>query len=77
MTKDPILRLSGTDVYNHTADKNFLMIGERTNVAGSPRFRKLIQNNDLETALADKQQSGEAKADARTRRAGQPPIKDG
>ncbi|MEL6570676.1 MAG: monovalent cation:proton antiporter-2 (CPA2) family protein [Pseudomonadota bacterium] len=32
-------------------------------------------NNDLETALADKQQSGEAKADARTRRAGQPPIK--
>ena len=48
---DPILRLSGTEPYNHTADKNFLMIGERTNVAGSPRFRKLIQNNDLETAL--------------------------
>lgn len=46
-----LLRLSGTEVYNHTPDKNFLMIGERTNVAGSPRFRKLIQNNDLEAAL--------------------------
>ena len=46
-----VLRLSGTDIYNHTEDKNFLMIGERTNVAGSPRFRKLIQENKLEDAL--------------------------
>ena len=46
-----ILRLSGTSVYEHTADKNFLMIGERTNVAGSPRFRKLIQEDRLEEAL--------------------------
>ena len=38
----PALRLSGTEAYNHTEDKNFLMIGERTNVAGSPRFRKLV-----------------------------------
>ena len=47
-----VLRLSGTNLYEHTADKNFLMIGERTNVAGSPRFRKLIQENKLEDALA-------------------------
>ncbi|MDC0088322.1 methionine synthase, partial [Akkermansiaceae bacterium] len=49
---EPLLRLSGTEVYNHTKDKNFLMIGERTNVAGSPRFRKLVQENKLEEALA-------------------------
>ena len=46
-----LLRLSGTEAYNHTPDKNFLMIGERTNVAGSPRFRKLIKENKLEDAL--------------------------
>ena len=51
-TIDPLLRLSGTEHYNHTADKNFLMIGERTNVAGSPRFRKLVQEGKLEDALA-------------------------
>ena len=37
---EPLLRLRGSVVYNHTADKNFLMIGERTNVAGSPRFAR-------------------------------------
>lgn len=46
-----LLRLSGTEAYNHSADKNFLMIGERTNVAGSPRFRKLIKEDKLEDAL--------------------------
>ncbi|MEM9079356.1 MAG: methionine synthase [Verrucomicrobiota bacterium] len=51
MKTEPILRLSGTDPYNHTEDKNFLMIGERTNVAGSPRFRKLVQEDKLEDAL--------------------------
>ncbi|MDA7614801.1 methionine synthase [Akkermansiaceae bacterium] len=51
-TIDPVLRLSGTEHYNHTDDKNFLMIGERTNVAGSPRFRKLVQEGKLEDALA-------------------------
>ncbi|BCX47034.1 methionine synthase [Haloferula helveola] len=51
-TLDPVLRLAGTEPYNHTADKNFLMIGERTNVAGSPRFRKLVQEGKLEDALS-------------------------
>lgn len=49
---EPLLRLSGTEPYNHTKDKNFLMIGERTNVAGSPRFRKLVQEGKLEDALS-------------------------
>lgn len=48
----PLLRLSGTEPYNHSSDKNFLMIGERTNVAGSPRFRKLVQEGKLEDALS-------------------------
>ena len=46
-----ILRLSGSQPYNHTPDKNFLMIGERTNVAGSPQFAKLIRAGKLEEAL--------------------------
>ncbi|MGK0188504.1 MAG: 5-methyltetrahydrofolate--homocysteine methyltransferase [Verrucomicrobiales bacterium] len=50
------LRLSGSEVYDHTPDKNFLMIGERTNVAGSPRFRKLVQEDKLEEAIAVAQQ---------------------
>lgn len=32
--------------------KPFLMVGERTNVTGSPKFKKFILNNDLEGALA-------------------------
>ncbi|MEM6821333.1 MAG: methionine synthase [Verrucomicrobiota bacterium] len=49
---EPVMRLSGTDHYHHTEEKNFLMIGERTNVAGSPRFRKLITDDKLEEAVA-------------------------
>ena len=33
------------------AASQFLLIGERTNVTGSPRFAKLILNGDYETAL--------------------------
>ncbi len=45
------LRLSGTEAYNLTAEKRFLMIGERTNVAGSPRFAKLVREGKLEEAV--------------------------
>jgi 5-methyltetrahydrofolate--homocysteine methyltransferase len=45
------LRLSGTEAYNHTSEKRFLMIGERTNVAGSPQFAKLVRAGDLEAAV--------------------------
>ncbi|MEP2777374.1 MAG: methionine synthase [Luteolibacter sp.] len=45
------LRLSGTDAYNHDEGKGFLMIGERTNVAGSPQFAKLVRAGDLEAAV--------------------------
>ena len=58
-----ILRLSGSEPYNLTPDKNVLMIGERTNVAGSPRFRKLIQEDKLEEALSVARQQVENGAD--------------
>ncbi|MAS94582.1 MAG: methionine synthase [Verrucomicrobiales bacterium] len=48
----PAMRLSGSETYNHTEEKNFLMVGERTNVAGSPRFKKLIKENKLEEAVS-------------------------
>ncbi|MDP4624282.1 MAG: dihydropteroate synthase [Akkermansiaceae bacterium] len=48
---DIALRLSGTDAYNHDEGKGFLMIGERTNVAGSPQFAKLVRAGDLEAAV--------------------------
>ena len=48
----PAMRLSGSEVYNHTPDKGFLMVGERTNVAGSPKFLKLVKAEKLEDAVA-------------------------
>ena len=45
-------RLSGLEPFNITPDVNFVNVGERTNVAGSPRFLKLIkEDEDLDTAL--------------------------
>ena len=46
------LRLSGLDALTVRTDSNFLNIGERTNVAGSPKFAQLIKANDYEAALA-------------------------
>jgi len=47
----PKLSLSGSLPFTHDP-KNFLMIGERTNVAGSPRFSKLIKAGKYEEAVA-------------------------
>jgi 5-methyltetrahydrofolate--homocysteine methyltransferase len=48
---EPHLRLSGLDALTVRPDSNFLNIGERTNVAGSPRFAQLIKAGDFESAL--------------------------
>ncbi len=45
------LRLSGSDAFTQQIG-SFLMIGERTNVAGSPKFAKLIKENKYEEAVA-------------------------
>jgi 5-methyltetrahydrofolate--homocysteine methyltransferase len=42
---------SGLETLAITPESNFQMIGERTNVTGSARFRKLIKSEDYETAL--------------------------
>ena len=42
---------SGLETLVVRSDSNFQMIGERTNVTGSARFRKLIEADDYEKAL--------------------------
>jgi len=45
------LRLSGLEPLNVRPDANLIMVGERTNVTGSPRFSELVKANDLDGAL--------------------------
>jgi len=47
-----ILRLSGLEALNITPEFGFIVIGERTNITGSPKFSKLILAGDFEGALA-------------------------
>jgi 5-methyltetrahydrofolate--homocysteine methyltransferase len=47
----PLLRLSGLEPFTLTPDIRFVNIGERTNVTGSARFRKLIKDGDFTAAL--------------------------
>ncbi|MCW8911556.1 MAG: methionine synthase, partial [Gammaproteobacteria bacterium] len=44
-------RLSGLEPCNITADSLFVNVGERTNVTGSAKFKRLILEEDYETAL--------------------------
>ena len=47
------LRLSGLEAFNlETAQPQFVNVGERSNVTGSPRFKKLIKADDFTGALA-------------------------
>ncbi|MHA7837437.1 MAG: methionine synthase, partial [bacterium] len=46
-----ITYFSGLETLVIRPDSNFQMIGERTNVTGSARFRKLIEADDYDTAL--------------------------
>nr|WP_246160162.1 methionine synthase [Aureimonas fodinaquatilis] len=48
---EPRLRLSGLEPFTLTDDIPFVNIGERTNVTGSARFRKLITAGDFTGAL--------------------------
>ena len=45
------MRLSGLEPFVVTKETNFVNVGERTNVTGSARFRKLIKEGDYATAL--------------------------
>jgi 5-methyltetrahydrofolate--homocysteine methyltransferase len=48
---DPASHFSGLEALTINRNTGFVMIGERTNVTGSARFRKLIKATDYETAL--------------------------
>ncbi|MFT6406744.1 MAG: 5-methyltetrahydrofolate--homocysteine methyltransferase, partial [Arenicella sp.] len=45
------MRLSGLEPFNVNEQTLFVNIGERTNVTGSARFKKLIKEQDYEAAL--------------------------
>jgi len=48
---EPRLRLSGLEPFTLTDEVRFVNVGERTNVTGSARFRKLITAGDYTAAL--------------------------
>ncbi|MFT5611662.1 MAG: 5-methyltetrahydrofolate--homocysteine methyltransferase, partial [Polaribacter sp.] len=51
MKQNPKMRLSGLEPFNVDENSLFINVGERTNVTGSARFKKLIKEQDYEAAL--------------------------
>ncbi|MEM7009132.1 MAG: methionine synthase [Thermodesulfobacteriota bacterium] len=49
---EPATRLSGLEALNIGEESPFIMVGERTNVTGSPRFARLIKEDDFDSALS-------------------------
>lgn len=60
--QEPLLKLSGLEQLTITSENNFVNVGERTNVTGSLRFRRLIKEEDYEEALSVARQQVEAGA---------------
>lgn len=58
----PYTCLSGLEPLVITPESGFLMVGERTNITGSPKFSKLIMAGDFEGALAVARQQVEGGA---------------
>ncbi len=50
-TRPSAARLSGLEPFNITSDSLFVNVGERCNVTGSARFKRLVLEGDYETAL--------------------------
>ncbi len=61
-TREPFLRLSGLEAMTVRPESNFINIGERTNVTGSPKFSKLILAGNFEEALSVARQQVEGGA---------------
>ena len=61
-TVEPYTRLSGLEALTIRPDSNFVNIGERTNVTGSPAFAKLILQGKYEDALSVARQQVEGGA---------------
>src|SRR4051812_41092272 len=58
-----LARYAGLEPLNATPEKGFLIVGERTNVTGSPKFKKLVLAGDYEGALTVALQQVRAGAD--------------
>src|SRR5207244_11657154 len=56
------LRLSGLEPLNITPEFGFAVIGERTNITGSPKFSKLILAGDFDGAVAVARQQAQGGA---------------
>ena len=48
---EPGCRLAGLEAFNITKDSLFVNIGERCNITGSARFKRLIMENEYEAGL--------------------------
>ncbi|MEO8043903.1 MAG: dihydropteroate synthase, partial [Spartobacteria bacterium] len=57
-----VLHLSGLEALDVTHDFGFVVVGERTNITGSPKFSKLILADDFEGALVVARQQVEGGA---------------
>ena len=55
-------RFSGLEPLRITPEMNLCMVGERSNITGSPKFARLIREGDLEAALQIARQQVEAGA---------------
>ncbi len=62
MTNQVSMRLSGLEPFNISDETLFVNVGERTNVTGSAKFKKLIKEEDYEAALEVARQQVEAGA---------------
>mgnify|MGYP003666743724 FL=1 len=49
---EPACRLSGLEAFNITSDSLFVNVGERCNVTGSAKFKRLIMDGRFDEALA-------------------------
>jgi 5-methyltetrahydrofolate--homocysteine methyltransferase len=49
--REHLTRLSGLEPFRIFPESNFVMVGERTNVTGSARFRRLIEAGDFQEAV--------------------------
>ncbi|HET7337925.1 MAG TPA: methionine synthase, partial [Candidatus Dormibacteraeota bacterium] len=50
-SREPRMRFSGLEPFEIGPDSGFVVIGERTNVTGSMRFRRLIESDDFAGAV--------------------------
>ncbi|WP_298890738.1 methionine synthase [uncultured Serinicoccus sp.] len=56
------LRTSGLEAFTLTPDVNFVNVGERTNLTGSPKFARAVREGDWDAAVAIARQQVEAGA---------------